>query len=423
MTQGQTALRTPRPEQHRIDDAMHYSMNPSPDDLREGLRIVAKPSYPYRASPEILVVTSAPRGRPWQATDRHGNVFEGEYGRLAMKSATREGSFHVSWTLPLPEMDDEAALQWVSVLSKGEKAPMLVHVTEINDGMAKGHLVSTPWDTNRAEWIETDGLRYETRKVGLLDLTKKTIDLSAEGLPEGLAAGDLLCMHDWRNHVVDGVIVTKAWKTRSLYKDEPAVLAKAVAEADLPGLLPVRSVGSAEAEEGMISRRLFRLSSYETFATVDVTDLSTEDFAAQARTEPDEALVLWFIDDRGEHECHVLGSTGYTFHMCDSIADQFYGANVEPGLWVMRDAKWWSHTSYEGEHDSGIEGDWEPAKLEDLESFGYDNASLTVEIRGVLDEYGAGLPEGDLVPEWIAKAEAALAAEKAAEESRRHASL
>lgn len=390
---------------------MHYSMNPSPDHLAEGMRIVAKPGYPYEGGPEILVVKSAGRGRPWQAADRRGNVFEGDYGRIELKSPTREGKLYVTWTLPLPETDDAEALRWASILSNGENdAPLLAHVSSVGDGMAKARLVSTSWDRFPAEM---DGVekaeRYETRAAGHLKVTVGEIALSLEGLPEETAAGDLLCLHKWTNRVKDGAIVTQTFHSNRYFgkaKSSPAILASGVSEQDLPGLLPTRMAGEEDrATLGGFSR--------DVFATADVSDLFNEDAAAIARTEPDEALVLWFKDDRDQATCHVLGSTGYTFMVCDNVADQFYGADLEPGLWIMRGAKWWAHTSYEGEHDSGVEGDWEPATLQDFVSFGYDGPSLSNEIREVLSEYGTDLAGGDVTAEWIAKAEAACAAERA----------
>lgn len=382
---------------------MHFSMNPSADHLREGARIIAKPGYASQGGREILVVTSVKKGGQWQAMDRHGNVFEAAYRETSLKSATRAVKLNVFWTLPLPEVDDETALRWADVLSSGKEQPLLVHVTSIGEGGARGRLVATPWDqhsrTDMDGMDDLDCARYATRAVGHLNVTEQEIDLSLKGLPEGLAAGDLVCLHDWRNKLKDGVTVTKAFASR-FYLQQPAatILAAGVREEDLPGLLPA-PLEDDPAHFGF---------SRTTFATADVSDLAEEDAKAVARSEPDEALVLWFPEEDGKGtQSHVLGSTGYTFMMCDNVNDEFYGAGVEPGLWVMRRARWWSYTSHEGEHDAGIDGDWEPARIEDLAAFGFDEASLSLEIKDVLDEHGI-----DVVPnaaaEWIRKAHASL---------------
>ncbi len=96
---------------------------------------------------------------------------------------------------------------------------------------------------------------------------------------------------------------------------------------------------------------------------------------AWASTEPDEALVLFHEDlgaDNGSVVPTVLGHTGRTFALCDNVGDEMHGSAQPAGLWVYGNAKWWSSTSHEGEHDAGIEGDWRPATPDDVKRFGID---------------------------------------------------
>lgn len=113
-----------------------------------------------------------------------------------------------------------------------------------------------------------------------------------------------------------------------------------------------------------------------------------------ARSEPNRALFFWYPDKAEAKpestDCYVLGSEGNTFFDVDAIADYFYGENLEHGLWIIDNAKWWSYSDF-GEYDSGIDGDWRRATMEDIEHFGFDLASLNKEL--------ADIQEVDLDPE------------------------
>jgi len=127
------------------------------------------------------------------------------------------------------------------------------------------------------------------------------------------------------------------------------------------------------------------------------TDLHMEVARAHARAEPDEALVLWYKaagDNARDISYAVLGKSGIVFHEIDNAEDYLYGWNVEPGLWVVEDAKFWSHYSYEGEYDCGLDGSIRPATPEDVERFGYSMEDLDEEIVAATD--GECLAEGDL---------------------------
>jgi hypothetical protein len=104
-----------------------------------------------------------------------------------------------------------------------------------------------------------------------------------------------------------------------------------------------------------------------------------------ARSEPDEVLVLVYDDGGGDVAYHCMGHTGIALLECDDIADYLHDSGMEPGLWMYRKARWWTYTSREGEHDAGIEGDWEPATADDVASFGFDEATMDREIVDVLE--------------------------------------
>ena len=109
----------------------------------------------------------------------------------------------------------------------------------------------------------------------------------------------------------------------------------------------------------------------------------------RARAEPSEGLVLWWCPDdekKTETTCSFLGHTGIDFLVCeDGLEDYFYGENVAPGLYIAFDGHIWSDVSYEGEHDGGIEVDWRPATLQDIERFGFTLDTLDAEIADIME--------------------------------------
>jgi hypothetical protein len=109
---------------------------------------------------------------------------------------------------------------------------------------------------------------------------------------------------------------------------------------------------------------------------------------ARVALEPDEALVLWYDQPDGSgRSCAFLSTSGLVFHMVDALPDYFHGADVEPGLYLLRGARWWSDVSHEGEHDAGIEGNFEPATPEDCARHGFpDLEALDREILDHLED-------------------------------------
>ena len=140
-------------------------------------------------------------------------------------------------------------------------------------------------------------------------------------------------------------------------------------------------------------------------------DYREEQDRARARLEPNEALVVWYRpvgNEPGstETECSFMGMSGITFHHADAVEDNFYGAGIEEGLWVLRDAKWWTDRDHEGGYDSGIDGDWHPATVEDLERFGYTLETASAEIADRIEVD----PDPGLAAAMMARAEEACQA-------------
>src|SRR3546814_222700 len=109
-------------------------------------------------------------------------------------------------------------------------------------------------------------------------------------------------------------------------------------------------------------------------------------YRAIARSEKDQALFYWYPDkddiDNSSTTGWHLGSEGITFFDVDSIEDYFYGDNLSHGLWIIEYAKWWAYDSM-GEYDSGIDGDWRRATLEDVAHFGFGIDDLNRELADI----------------------------------------
>lgn len=106
---------------------------------------------------------------------------------------------------------------------------------------------------------------------------------------------------------------------------------------------------------------------------------------AFARTQPDRALVLIYQDPgMKRHAAWVLGSSGYHAAVNDDLSSYFEDQQ-EPGLWLVDGVKNMSSTSYEGEHDAWVEGDFIPATRADIEELFGDISMLDDEIRDILE--------------------------------------
>ena len=113
-----------------------------------------------------------------------------------------------------------------------------------------------------------------------------------------------------------------------------------------------------------------------------------EEEVALARLEPNEALTLISKEVGGDEvRLHVLGSSGITFLLADDIESSLESHSPEgPGRWVFGNATWNSSTSYQGDYDCWLEGDWRPASAEDVARLsGLDMAGLDKEIADWTD--------------------------------------
>jgi len=388
---------------------MHHSCAPDIRHLAKGDAFVAAG---YRASKSFLTVIDSGRGSAFAAVDEDGVVWKRkDESRQQLESEDGRRIWPV-WTLPLPPSGREEAIAYIDVLeaSKGYDSPVLLHVTGVDERHARARLVFPAVDGEAAQKssfaddpdevfhpLQENTLPLSWTRHGNVAVTDQEILVAADELPEGAAPGSMVAASFFRCEIEDGAPVMRFGKARK------ALVGMAEDAAEAARFVPMRL-----PEPGTMMGH----ASCPAFA--DPYEYAGEFAKAVARTEPDEALVLWVPRDDGDGtDCRVLGTTGYVFFVTDAPEDQFYGEDVGPGLWLFRRARFWSYESYEGERDWGIEGDWQPATPDDGVRFGFDRESLSGEIRDCLADSGIDAPEGDLAAEWCAKAAEAAAREAA----------
>jgi hypothetical protein len=270
------------------------------------------------------------------------------------------------WTDALPAGTDAQVLAYVDTILGVAKHSydqgVVVHVTEVRDGTALGDVAFYASDTKGRDCEPFVG-----EIVGNAAFWATGIEFVALPGVE-MSVGDLLVAREYRAEHANGRdLVTLGGAT---------VLGNFPTRADVGRFLPMSARGESISSLGFV---------FGGNGPATDVDVSTEIARGVARSEPDEALIVTFRDvtDPKEVNIHCLGHTGYTFMMADSVDDYLYGTVLEPGLWVAEGAKWWSYTSYEGEHDSGIDMDFRPATLDDLDRFGYTEETLDAEIAEV----------------------------------------
>ena len=321
------------------------------------------------------------------------------------------------WTDALPDGPVEAVKAYASVLLAGEAKTILLHVEEVDGGHASCRLVQPAGflrpdaavehgpDTedevwagdvagNAAWWGEPLTLALPS----LADM-QKAVPGSVSRAVEMLACrgGDLVGGIGFRCDIEEGRTVTRV------------VGPIRIGNFSLDGLgafLPW-GVGETRSPVAKGMEDQFDLALYS--GPAGFQEYREAEEVARVRLEPDEALVAWYrpVDaEPGDDStaCTFLGVSGITFHRVDSVEDYFFGAGVEEGLWVLRNARGWSYEDREGGWDSGIDGDWEPATEADLARFGYDAEGASNEIADRIEVD----PRPDLAAELMAKAAEAL---------------
>lgn len=394
-------------------------------ELALGTRVLTGRPRTYIGLPHQTLTGEELRIETIVASDRDGIILERADGSRQAhqyqphtENQLRYGP-GVVWTDDLPTGPDADVLAYAEALLVAKGNCGLFHLRSIDGDVATAALVRprgyvedelrerTPLSEPPSHLIVAangdEGDRWEGHSVGNASFWKTEVKVR---VPDGieLKAGDLVALTGYRCEIVDDApLVVPVQGFAHLGNHD---------EAGVGGFLPWCAVSKAEYD-AVVEKGWGSVPGGWGVTPGSLFDLMEEDLLARVRLEPSEALFLWYrpVDGKeGETACSCLGSTGIAFHRQDCIEDNFYGQDVEEGLWVYEKAKAWAYQSHEGEWDAGIDGDWRPATVEDLARFGYSPEDMDREIPDRTEE---DFVEGRAVA-MMAAAEEACAREKAA---------
>lgn len=430
--------------------AEKYFQSPRLTELRDGDRFIVDAWFKYsrdgehQRAPKVVVTLQTDVPLPeipmWprsddagpagpNAVDAAGNRYEiyARQGSLAIRERLAEGTRdrYPLWSLPLPDLPDEDVFAYVDAFrGTGEffrgrvdredrSDPNCVFVVSaLTEKHAVGRMVSWASDTqdDYLEYVEArktdeaafpndyafhfvenlDGFLDAFEVEGRLALSSFEVRIPRKQLPETAAAGSLIVGSSFWVNVKNGLEITSV---------ATAGIAGNVLLHPLETYLPHR-----ERDRPSMIRRAHGGPELAT-----MQDWLKEAARAKAKLDPDEILLAVLPKDKDAsryESSHVLafGSRGAVFfeyegEWLESIA----GGDPDPGLWMYRNARPWSHRSYEGEYDSGIEGDWEPATLEDVVFFGNDPVDLGNELAESYEgvDYAASVEAGTFLEDLM----------------------
>jgi hypothetical protein len=276
----------------------------------------------------------------------------------------------VVWTIPVPEATDEELRRLVTgaiglARSHGSDKPLLLHVQSVHEGVAYALPVLPKGDDRNIGSICPRDEGIPDYVVGNAAIWAHMLRIERKADDWALRPGALVVAWTGKAHVADGLPV----HTVRYMIDVLACSVERLGQWLPQSLSPV---------------------GYYSGPFHDVHEIEEEELRARLRTEPDEALVLGYMD--GDRRAGMLlGRSGITFHHADDALASMFGSDDPPlGLWVAEDTKW----AGEGE-DVQIDFDLRPADMADVERFGWDADDIRIEIAG-----DHGVPV-DLVPEDI----------------------
>jgi hypothetical protein len=310
--------------------------------------------------------------------NRAGRRRDFEPNRDPYASAKLRLPGEVIWTIPVPEASDEE-LRRLAIGAAGIAPgraidkPWLLHVQSIHDGIAYALPVLPCGDERNLGSISPRDELEPDYVVGNAAIWAHMVRIQRKEDDWPLRAGALIVAWTGKAHIVDGLPVHTV-------RHMIDVLACSVER--LGTWLP-RSLSPV---------------GYYTGPFLDVHEIEEEELRARLRTQPNEALVLGYLDgDRRQGQ--LLGTSGITFHnVDDALSSMFGGGDPDLGLWVAQDATWVG----EGE-DVEIESDMRPATMADVERFGWDAGDIRREIAGSLGVSFDDVPE-DICGQVMAQA-------------------
>jgi hypothetical protein len=430
--------------------AEKYFQSPKLTDLRDGDRFIVDAWFKYsregehQRGPKVVVTlqTDVPLQKipMWPrsgdetpdgpyAVDATGTRYEifARQGSLAIRERLAEGTRdrYSLWTLPVPDLPDDEVFAYVGAFQgKGEPfrgrldredrtdPNCLFVISALTEKHAVGRMVSWASDTqdDYLEYLEAkktneaafpddyafhfvddlDGFLDAFEVEGKLALSSFEVRIPRKQLPDTTVAGSLIVGSSFWVNVKNGVEITSV---------ATAGVAGNVLLHPLETYLPHR-----ERDRPSMIRR-----SHDGLELATIQDWLKEAARARAKLDPDEILLAVLPKDKeapSYASSHVLafGSRGAVFfehenEWLESIA----AGDPDPGLWMYKNASPWSHRSYEGEWDGGIEGDWVPATLEDVVFFGNDPVDLANELAESYEggDYAASVEVGTFLEDLM----------------------
>lgn len=429
--------------------AKKYFQNPNLRDVRDGERFVIDSSFKYshggdhgndprrvvtlRTSKRMDEIPLYAGGKELDdgpyAVDAAGRTFEiyARHGSFSIRERTEDGvrDRHACWTLPVPDLSDEEVLAYVDAfMGSGENfsgrlhrddhsAPNCVFVIDsLTDRHGLGRMVSFASDTQDEylayldekstnpdafpkdytfHFVENlDGFRDAFVVQGALAISSFEVRIPRVQLPEAATVGSLIVGSSFWVNEVKGQQVTSVAN---------AGIAGNVRSRSLDTYLPFRTLD----RPSMIRR----MHSGPELATIQ--DWLKEAARAKAKLDPDEILLAVLPKDKNcspYSSTHIIafGSRGAVFFEDQSTWEETIAADdPDPGLWMFRNASPWSHRSYEGEYDGGIEGEWHPATIEDLVFFGNDLEEVSRELAEIYEgeDFASAVESGSFLEELM----------------------
>jgi len=269
----------------------------------------------------------------------------------------------IKMTDPFPQADDDMIIAYAAPVleHKSGKHEVAIYVSRVGEFVATGQIVQSP---ERKASFRTFGFEEITEKplykTGNAVFLEEDIKFDATGL--GWREGDLICASDFRCKMNNDVLYMKL--------ENPIKVGNFKTKEEVGKFWPAPEQSAF-------------LPDYES-----ILYFSEEKGRAIAALEPDMALILVTKSRSGRSLGHVIvGGMGQLLYSWDD-ADCYFEAIQSEGLWLATNLKGWSNRSYEGEYDCGIDFDFEPATIKDLEKFGHDEASMTEEIRAITERDG-----------------------------------
>ena len=449
---------------------MKYSLSTDIHSLEDGERVVLKEFFKYsqdgdhvRRPAVVGIYHCGKRLRdygysslPSDETRPHlilpdGSRFDldfnrGEYSRPHFRDA--DGNLREPmWTLPLPNVGDDDAIAYVRAfrgegsdftknnLSSDHEPNAVFVVDRLEDKYAVCRMVS--WrETTLGEFQKIardtleDGSEIMISTGGALDwlppeildafpslvsvegelaLSAYDISIRRDALPDCLEIGSIIVGSRIDCNIRKGRVVTTVFTPR---------IAGKVDERGLSFWFPTSPVREEAGREFVFSR-----ARDPGVPLAAVQDHLKEIERAKEKLLPNEALVLVFPPEDGidHYQSHIviLGKRGATFFedMGEAHDNLSHSAPEEGGLWVMQDARYWSHhDAWSGEWDGGLEGDWRPATDADLKTFGLTREEVCHE---ALDSYEEGDAWTEALENGTFTEEMMLLAERVCDEDRK----